>query len=103
MVTTHGSLFTCLQGSQPPEWVSGSLLLGLVSEDPYCGIQVSLGPPLAVWDGTLIPQGESSLPEEHCSSLASHANGCCKWPLLLLYKPSFKIDYKMFLNLPNTH
>lgn len=59
MVTTHGSLFTCLQGSQPPEWVSGSLLLGLVSEDPYCGIQVSLGPPLAVWDGTLIPQGES--------------------------------------------
>lgn len=83
MVTTHRSLFTCLQGSQPPEWVSGSLLLGLVSEDPYCGIQFSLGPPLAVWDGTLIPQGESSLPEEHCSSLASHANAalsglyCC--------------------------
>lgn len=98
-----GSLFTCLQGSQPSEWVSGTLLLGLVSEDPHCGIQLPLGPPLAVWDGTSIPQRESSLPEEHCSFLASHADGCSKWTLLLLYKPSFKIDYKMFLNLPNTH
>jgi hypothetical protein len=34
------SLFTCLQGSQPSEWVSGTLLLGLVSEDPYCGIRL---------------------------------------------------------------
>lgn len=29
--------------------------------------------------------------------------GCFKWSLLLLYKPSFKMDYKVFLNLSNTH
>lgn len=32
-VIATGSLFTCLQGSQPSEWAFLALLLGLVSED----------------------------------------------------------------------
>lgn len=33
LVIATGSLFTCLQGSQPSEWAFLALLLGLVSED----------------------------------------------------------------------
>lgn len=70
-----------------------------------CGILLPLGPPLTGWNGTSLPRCESSLPEQHCSRLARRAVPMAffKWSLLLLYKPSFKIDYKMFLNLPNTH
>lgn len=44
MVTAMGSLFTCLQGSQPSEWVSGTLLLGLVSEGPGLWNSAAPGP-----------------------------------------------------------
>lgn len=71
----------------------------------YCGILLPLGPPLTVWNGAFIPQRESILPGDQCRFLARTAMRMAffKWSLLLLYKPSFKIDYKMFLNLPNTH
>lgn len=104
-LTAMGSLFTCLQGSQPSEWVSGTLFLGLVSEDPVLWNSAPPGPtPYCLEWGFQSPvwvkpsRGAVPLP---CKN--SHANGFFKWSLLLLYKPSFKIDYKMFLNLPNTH
>lgn len=73
-----------------------------------CGIPLPIGPPLALsgiglfcptlWDLQSIPPGTLQLT---CKN--SNGKDCFKWSLLLLYKPSFKIDYKMFLNLPNTH
>lgn len=43
-----GSLFTCLQGSQPSEWASLALLLDLVSEDPVLWNSAPVGPPLTL-------------------------------------------------------
>lgn len=105
MLTAMGSLFTCLQGSQPSEWVSGTLFLGLVSEDSVLWNSAPPGPTPYCLERAFIPQCESILPGDQCRFLARTAMRMAffKWSLLLLYKPSFKIDYKMFLNLPNTH
>ena len=101
-VIATGSLFTCLQGSQPFEW---ALLLGLVSEDRVLWNFAPDWPsPYSIRHGTFYPSVWFK-PSPGTLQLAcknSNWKGCFKWSLLLLYKPSFKIDYKMFLNLPNT-
>lgn len=48
LVIATGSLCSCLQGSQPSEWVSLALLSGLASEDPVRGILLPVRPPLTL-------------------------------------------------------
>lgn len=87
MVTAMGSLFTCLQGSQPSEWVSGTLLLGLVSEGPGLWNSAAPGPahPLLAGMGLPFPSVSQafqsstavSLQEEQCQWLFLSGVYCC--------------------------
>lgn len=82
---------------------SGSALgFGFRGPTWSCGIPLLVGPPLTLLGmGLLWFKPSPGTLQLACKS--SNWKGRFKWSLLLLYKPSFKIDYKMFLNLPNTH
>lgn len=70
-----------------------------------CGMPLPITLPLLceLWDFHPTVQFKISPGTQQLACKSSSWKGCFKWSLLLLYKPSFKIDYKMFLNLPNTH
>lgn len=106
LVIATGSLFTCLQGSQPTEWTTLALALGFGFRGPRSVESPYWPSSFSVQHGTFVlPSGilKHSLGTLQLACKNSNWKGCFKWSLLLLYKPSFKIDYKMFLNLPNTH